>query len=147
MMERCASLLTSPISNTSRRPLVHRIAPRRNSSALNTRIEQLQAELAKLEMEKNCLEASVAAHRGDFERERDRCDKLIAETLVLNKVAMSARENAARLEGEVSGRRNRRRWWGRLVTPGRARGQRPAETSVTTSGRAPHQVVSVPAGI
>ena len=130
MMERCASLLTSPISNTSRRPLVHRIAPRRNSSALNTRIEQLQAELAKLEVEKNCLEASVAAHRGDFERERDRCDKLIAETLVLNKVAMSARENAARLEGEVSGRRNRRRWWGRLVTPGRARGQRPADSEL-----------------
>ena len=63
-------------------------------------------------MEKNCLEASVAEHRADFERERDRCDRLIAETLALNKVAMSARENAARLEGEVFGRQNRRRWWG-----------------------------------
>ena len=38
----------------------------------------------------NCLEASVAEHRADFERERNRCDRLIAETLVLNKVAMSA---------------------------------------------------------
>src|SRR6478735_10503930 len=59
-----------------------------------THIEQLQAALAKLEMEKNCLEVSVAEHRADFEHERDRCDRLIAETLVLNKVAMSAREAA-----------------------------------------------------
>jgi hypothetical protein len=100
--------------------------PRPDADALNTRIEQLRAELAKLEIEKNCLEASVAEHRADFERERDRCDKLIAETLVMNKVAMSARENAARLEGELSGRRGRPRWWGRLITPGRASGQRPA---------------------
>ena len=93
-----------------------------------TRIEQLQADLAELEMEKNCLEASVAEHRADFERERDRCDRLIAETLALNKVAMSARENAARLEGEAFGRQNRRRWWGRRVTRGRGRGQRPRRT-------------------
>ena len=39
------------------------------------------------------------AARTDFERERDRCDTLMAETLALNKVAMSAREKAARLEG------------------------------------------------
>jgi hypothetical protein len=50
----------------------------------------------------------------------------MAETLVLTKVAMSARENAARLEGEVSARRGRR-WWGRLVAPRRANAQRPAE--------------------
>ena len=82
--------------------------PQADNSALNAQIEQLQAELARLEVEKNCLEARVAGHRSDFERERDRCDKLLAETLVLTKVAMSARENAARLEGEVSARRGRR---------------------------------------
>lgn len=97
-------------------------------------------------MEKNCLETSVVEHRGDFERERDRCDKLMVETLVLTKVAMSAREKAARLEGEMSARRGRRLWT-RLVAPRRAKGQRPAERSVTASGPAPHQVVSVPAGI
>jgi hypothetical protein len=131
------------------KPALARSSDRRHPDidGLNARIEQLQAELAKVEIEKNCLEASVAGHRADFERERDRCDRLIAETLVLNKVAMSARENAARLEGEVSGRRGRRRWWGRLVTSGRAGGQRPAETSATTRGRAPHQVVGVPVGI
>jgi hypothetical protein len=121
--------------------------PQADISALNSRIEQLQAELAKLQMEKNCLESSVAEHRADFERERDRCDKLMTETLALTKVAMAARENAARLQGEASGRRGRRRWWKRLVSPRHASRQRPAETSVTTSGPAPHQVISVPAGI
>jgi chromosome segregation ATPase len=114
--------------------------------ALNARIEQLQTELTKLEVEKNCLEATAVEHRADFERERDRCDKLMAETLVLTKVAMSARENAARLEGEMSARR-RRRLWTRLVAPRRAKGPRRAERSVTASSPAQHQVVSVPAGI
>jgi hypothetical protein len=91
--------------------------PQADVDALKAQIEQLQSDLAKLETEKNCLEASVAEHRADFEHERDRCDRLIAETLVLNKVAMSAREAAARLEGEASGRRNRQQWWGRLVPP------------------------------
>ena len=83
-------------------------------------------------MEKNYLEATVVEHRADFERERDRCDKLMAETLVLTKVAMSARENAARLEGEVSAGRGRRRW-GQFFAPRRANAQRPAEMSVTAS--------------
>ena len=114
--------------------------PQADVGALNARIEQLQAELARLEVEKNCLEASVVGHRADFERERDRCDKLMTETLVLTKVAMSARENAARLEGEMSARR-RRRLWTRLVAPRRAKGPRPAERSVTATVRT-HQVVS-----
>jgi hypothetical protein len=38
--------------------------PHPDADALNTRIEQLQAELAKLEMEKNCLEAS---HRSSLQ--------------------------------------------------------------------------------
>jgi hypothetical protein len=48
--------------------------PQADNGALNARIEQLQAELAKLEAEKNSLEVSAAGHRADFERERDRCD-------------------------------------------------------------------------
>jgi hypothetical protein len=92
--------------------------PRADIDALTAQIEQLQSDLAKLETEKHCLEANAAEHRADFERERERCDRLVAETLALNKVAMTARETAARLEGEASGRRNRRRWWGRLVSPG-----------------------------
>jgi hypothetical protein len=107
-------------------------------------IEQLQAALAKLEMEKNCLEVSVAEHRADFEHERDRCDRLIAETLVLNKVAMSAREAAARLEGEASGRRNRQRWWGRLIPP---RKHQPAGTSAAAIRPPPLPAIKLAAGV
>src|ERR1700758_2273255 len=47
------------------------------------------------------LEATAAGHRADFERERDRSDALMSETLKLTGIAMSAREKAARLEGEL----------------------------------------------
>ena len=47
---------------------------------LNARIEQLQAELARLEVEKRCLEACAAGHRADFEHERKRLDTLMTET-------------------------------------------------------------------
>jgi hypothetical protein len=57
---------------------------------LNARIEQLQGELAKLEVEKRCSGVSAAGHRADFERERERCDTLMTEALMLAKVAMSA---------------------------------------------------------
>jgi hypothetical protein len=104
---------------------------------LKARIKQLQAELAKLEVEKQCLEASAAGHRTDFERERDRCDTLTAETLNWTKVAMSAREKAARLEGEISARRDRR-WWGRLVAA-RGVGPKRPPRSVTANGPSPSQ--------
>jgi hypothetical protein len=119
--------------------------PRADMDALKAQIEQLQSDLAKLETEKNHLEAGVTEHRADFEHERDRCDRLIAETLVLNKVAMSAREGAARLEGEASGRRNRQRWWGRLVSPGRK--HRLAGTSATSRKPPPLPAINVAAGI
>jgi hypothetical protein len=38
-----------------------------------------------------CSEVSAAGHRADFERERERCDTLMPEALMLAKVAMSAR--------------------------------------------------------
>jgi hypothetical protein len=121
------------------------VGPRSDMDALKAQIEQLQSDLANLETEKNCLEASVAGHRADFEHERARCDKLIAETLALNKVAMSARETAARLEGEASGRRNGQPWWGRLVTPSRK--QQPARTTASASRPPPLPVINVAAGI
>jgi hypothetical protein len=118
---------------------------------LKARIKQLQAELAKLEVEKQCLEASAAGHRADFERERDRCDTLAAETLNWTNVAMSAREKVAQLEGEMSARRGRR-WWGRLVAARGAGAKRPP-TSVTASNSSPseledgRQLLAVPARI
>ena len=65
---------------------------------LNVRVEQLEGELARLEVEKQCLEVRAAGHRVDFERERERCDTLVSEALKLGNLAMSAREKAARLE-------------------------------------------------
>jgi len=118
---------------------------------LNAQIKHLRTELAKVEVEKQCLAASVAGHRTDFERERDRCDTLTAETLNWTKVALSAREKAARLEGEMSARRGRR-WWGGLVAARGAGAKRPP-TSVTASGPSPsqledgRQLLPVPASI
>ena len=66
--------------------------------SLNARIEQLRAELARLEVEKRCLEACAAGHRADFEHERKRLNTLMTETRTLAHFAMSACEKAARLE-------------------------------------------------
>ena len=53
-------------------------------------------------MEKQCLEVRAASNQADFERERERCDTLVIEALKLAKLAISAREKAARLDGELS---------------------------------------------
>jgi hypothetical protein len=75
--------------------------------ALKARIETLEAELAK-------LEAAAAVHRADFERERERCERLMAEVLKTTADLMSAREAAARLAGEIEALQARP-WWRRLV--------------------------------
>jgi hypothetical protein len=49
----------------------------------------------------------AAGHRADFERERERSDKLMTNTTILAAVAMSARAKAARLESELTARRFR----------------------------------------
>jgi hypothetical protein len=103
---------------------------RTETDGLKARVEQLEGELARLEVEKQCLEVRAAGHRADFERERERCDTLMTEALKLANLAMSAREKAARLDGALSATSARRRWWGRLIardamqTPGTPRGHR-----------------------
>jgi hypothetical protein len=94
----------------TRSPAGHRA----DIEALNARIEVLQAELARLEVENSCIQASAAGHRADFERERDRSDTIMSEALRLAKVAMAAREVAARLEGELAVRQTRS-WWKKLA--------------------------------
>jgi hypothetical protein len=88
---------------------------------LKAKIEALQAELAK-------VEAMATGHRADFERERDRADKLMvdadklmaellkmtAETLRAELDAMTAKEATARLEGELAALKARP-WWRRLA--------------------------------
>jgi hypothetical protein len=58
-------------------------------------IEALKAEIAR-------LEARAADHRADFERERERADRLTIELLQATAETMAAREATARLESEVA---------------------------------------------
>ena len=103
---------------------------------LNARVEQLEGELARVEVEKQCLEVRAAGHRADFERERERCDTLVTEALKLGNLAMSAREKAARLDGELSARP---RWWGWL-------GAQTSRSAVRSPSRSP-VLVGVPVRI
>lgn len=62
---------------------------------LTKKIETLQAEITR-------LEARAAGHRADFERERERADRLLAELLQATAETMAAKEATARLEGELA---------------------------------------------
>ena len=77
------------------------------TEALKARVQELEAAMAK-------VEAAAAGHRADFERERRRAEQLMSELLRAIEDAMAARENAARLEGELVVLRFRP-WWRRLV--------------------------------
>jgi hypothetical protein len=61
---------------------------------LTVKIVALQAEIVR-------LEAAAAGHRADFEHERERADRLMAELRQANAEAMAAREAKARLEGSL----------------------------------------------
>ncbi len=67
----------------------------------------LEDELAKMEM-------VADGHQADFERERDRCDRLIVDLLKATADLMAAKEVAARFEGELTALRSRP-WWRRLA--------------------------------
>ena len=62
---------------------------------LAAKIEALKAEIAR-------LEARAADHRADFERGRERADRLTVELLQATAETMAANEVTARLEGEVA---------------------------------------------
>jgi hypothetical protein len=65
-------------------------------TTLKARIESLQAELAR-------LEATAATQRADYERERHRADRLLAE--LLKATADTTGAMAAKLEGEIAAMR------------------------------------------
>ena len=71
------------------------------NGALMAKITAMQAEIAR-------LEAVAASHRVDYERERERADRLMLELLQANAETTAAREAAARLEGflRTGGRTN-----------------------------------------
>jgi hypothetical protein len=77
------------------------------TASLKTSVEALQTGLAK-------LEASATCHRADFDRERERLDRLVVELLRATFDAQIAKEAVSRLEGELSALRSRS-WWRRMV--------------------------------
>jgi hypothetical protein len=77
-------------------------------ATLTARIETLEADFAK-------VEAAAAVHRADFERERERCERLMAEVLKGTAELMAAREAAARIAGELAALQARP-WWRRLAS-------------------------------
>jgi hypothetical protein len=83
------------------------------SVALSAKIVALQAEIAR-------LEATAAGHRADFERERERADRLMVELLQATAETMAAKEVTARLEGEVAALRTGGRAGGSIDSRGQA---------------------------
>jgi len=87
---------------------------RADIDALKAQIEALQHELGELEAENNTLRAVADGHRADFESERERCDTLLLEIVRFTAAVISAREKAARLQGELAASRARS-WWGKFA--------------------------------
>ena len=85
----------------------HRPQPSARREACD--VAQWTTMVAALHVEIAQLEASVAGHRADFEHERERADRLMAELMQATAEATAAREAAARLEGEVAVLRTRAR--------------------------------------
>jgi DNA repair exonuclease SbcCD ATPase subunit len=62
-------------------------------------VSELAAKLVTLQAEIARLEATAAGHRADFEHERERADRLMAELLQAKAETIAATEAKARLEG------------------------------------------------
>jgi hypothetical protein len=91
------TLVTVDLAEIEHKPLPARSPPGHQSVAteLKAHIELLETELAR-------VEAAAAGHRADFERERNRADKLLSEVLRTTLDLMTAKETAARAEGELA---------------------------------------------
>ena len=125
------TLVTVDPAEIEHKPLPARSPPGHPPVAetMQARIDALETELAK-------VEAAAAGHRADFERERDRSDKLLSEVLRATLDVIGANEAAARAESELvvvriqaegertaamraeaelATTRARRSWWRRLT--------------------------------
>jgi hypothetical protein len=80
----------SPVSRGPQAQAGHQVV-----TALNQKIETLQAELIE-------MEGRAIGHRADFERECERTNKLLAELLKASAQTMAARERVALLHGKLS---------------------------------------------
>jgi hypothetical protein len=94
-------------------PRPHGVRQAGNIALLAEKIDALTAEIAR-------LEATVADHRVDFERERGRTDRLTAELLQMTAETMAASKATVRLEDEVAALRTRDRTGGSTDSHGQA---------------------------
>jgi hypothetical protein len=103
------ALVSVDLSEINHKPMPTRSPVDHQSvtASLNASIEALQLGLAK-------LDASVACHRSDFERERDRLEQVMVDLLQATLDAQTAKEAVVRLEGELKTLQSRP-WWRRLV--------------------------------
>jgi hypothetical protein len=90
-------LVSVDLSEINHKPMPNR-SPAGNrpiTATLKARVETLQAELAK-------VETLASGHRADFELERERAERLMAELLRATADTMAAKEATARLEGSLA---------------------------------------------
>jgi hypothetical protein len=92
------ALVTADLANIRHTPRPPGTRQAGTIALLTTKIETLQSEIAR-------LEAREAAQRADFERERERAERLMVELLQATAETMAAKEAMARLEGELAGLR------------------------------------------
>jgi len=89
------ALVTVDLAEIRHTPRPLRVQQAGDITLLTSQIEKLQAEITR-------IEASAAAHRADFERERERADRLMTELLQATAETLAAKEAIARLEGELA---------------------------------------------
>lgn len=72
-------------------------------------LAELTGQIAALRADNVLLETISAGHRADFERERERADRLMADLLQAKSDVTTSREMVARLESEIAFLRARAR--------------------------------------
>ncbi len=107
------ALVSVELAEIRHKPQSSRGRPAGNIARLAERIEALKAEIAR-------LEARAADRREDFERERERADRLTVELLQATAETMAAKKMTARLEAEVAALRTRCRAGGSIDSHGQA---------------------------
>jgi predicted nucleic acid-binding Zn-ribbon protein len=83
------TLVAIDLEEIRHKPLPAR-SPRGHQSVTDT-LDALKARIAQLEAELASSEQRSAGHRADFEKERERCDRLVTELVTLA-AAMKAKE-------------------------------------------------------
>ncbi len=95
----CKALVSVDLAEIRHTPRPPNSRQAGNIAPLAAKTDALQAEIAR-------LQETAAGHRADFERERERADRLMVELLQATAEILAAKEAAARLEGEVAALRS-----------------------------------------